>query len=486
MNKKRMQLYFVGIGGTGMASAAGLMKTDGHTVVGSDAKLYPPMSTLLEDLDVRVYPHYSIKNISQNRDKLFVIGNSLSKTHSEVEYILKENLKYTSFPELLSKTILKDKSSLVVAGTHGKTTTSSLISYCLDQLGEKPSFLIGGIPKNFQKSFSLNKSDLFVIEGDEYDTAFFDKESKFLHYRPSYLVLNNIEFDHADIFDSIDTIYKTFEKLLNLLSTKRKIIANIDDKGVKHIIQKLGIYDQVFKVSCYGKSKDADLQLLSSKLTEEGVQEFCLNIKNYGKLHLRSKLLGTHNCANIIQCIGLLEVLKEYNAIKPFDYSELLQHIFNFQGVQKRFEFLGVKNGALCFNDFAHHPTAVKHTLLSVKQKYPNKRLVAIFEPRNASSRRNIFIKEYGEALGIADMILLTPVPFDGRISEDKRMNLSKLKAINPSKTFVFDSSHAMSSWLKNKSSAKDLLLFMSCGNFEGILESFIDSDVTGTSFVST
>ena len=227
-------IYFLGIGGTGMAAVAGLAQQAGYNVKGSDNPLYPPMSTLLEDLHIDVKTPYKKENFDNNDADLVIVANALSRGHEELEHMLAQDYKYTSFPAFLGDYFLESRQSLVVTGTHGKTTTSSIIANALIKLGEDPGFFIGGIPKGFTKGFELGKGPCFVLEGDEYDTAFFDKNSKFLHYRPNYVIFNNLEFDHADIFSSIEDIEKQFTMLFEKVDNKKNIISNIDDQVLKN------------------------------------------------------------------------------------------------------------------------------------------------------------------------------------------------------------------------------------------------------------
>ena len=245
----------MGIAGTGMASAAGLLKTAGFNICGSDHQVYPPMSDMLKSLKINYSTPYSQENLIREKPDLVVVANCLSRGHEELEFMMSQNIPYTSFPKLIGERFLSKSHSIVVSGTHGKTTTSSLMAYFLKELDEDPSFLIGGIPRNFTHSFRLGRSPLFVIEGDEYDTAFFDKNSKFLHYAPKTLILNNLEFDHADIFASIEDIENEFTKLINLVPYKKGIIANIDDPGVFKLLKKLDILDKVTSVSTKGLKK---------------------------------------------------------------------------------------------------------------------------------------------------------------------------------------------------------------------------------------
>ena len=468
------KLYFVGVGGVGMTSAAGLMKKYGCYIEGSDHHLFSPTKEMLCSLNVPVKTPYHVRNIMASDADLFVIGNSLSKNNPEVAYILENNLPYTSFTKLLEETILSDRQSVVVCGTHGKTTVSSLLTHCLFELKEKPSFFIGGLPVNFSHSFCLNKSPLVILEGDEYDTAFFDKGSKFLHYAPRFLILNNIEYDHVDIFPSFNHLLDAFRKLIRLVPEPSSIVANIDNDYVTQLLKEEGVFDRVYKVSVSGANKSNDLQVKKSNLckTEKGDQFYStidFQSKTLGNFEIRSHLLGEHNVANISMVIGAMEVLSKACVLPTPKKNAVSSAVSSFKGVKKRLEYLGKVGSIPIYLDFAHHPTAVSTTISSVRQMYPNKRLIAAFEPKNASSRRNIFMGHFIDALKKADVVLLAPCAEDKRVPDEDRLNTKVMQNELGSQAFCFENKEAIKQWLVESLGENDVVLFMSCGTFLNI-----------------
>jgi UDP-N-acetylmuramate: L-alanyl-gamma-D-glutamyl-meso-diaminopimelate ligase len=459
------KLYFVGIAGTGMASVAGLMQELGKEVTGSDSGLYEPTKTLLEKLEIKVKSPYSADNISSSAQAdLYIIANSLSRGNCELEEILNKNLAYTSFPALLEKKILRDKIPLVVCGTHGKTTTTSLLAHCLTQLGERPGYLIGGNCKSLNNSFAVGDK-LFIVEGDEYDTAFFDKNPKFYHYLPEYLILNNIEFDHADIYKNIEEIEQVFITLINKVRNKKNIIANTEDPRVLSLLQKLKIKSQVRTVSC---SHNSSVKIISSQPYSNNMWQTVLQTKNES-ITINSSLLGKHNSYNIAQTVATLVALQADNLIKKVSLKKISQTIEEFAGVTKRLEKIGYLNKAPLYFDFAHHPSSVRITLETIKHLFPHKKVIAAFEPKNATSRRNIFIKEYQKSFACADTVLIAPCLEDQRIPTEQQMNTKNLAELIGTKAQAFSSFLHLQEWLQKNIKKNELLIFLSPGDFAKI-----------------
>ncbi len=465
------KLYFAGIAGTGMASAAGLCKEAGFEVTGSEGgQIYPPMSDMLAALQIPVKAPYSADNILGETADMYVIGNALSRGNPEVETILDTGRTYTSFPQLIGDAFLRHQESLVVAGTHGKTTTSSLLAHMLTCLGQDPGFLIGGIPLNFKQSFAVGAGNYFVIEGDEYDTAFFDKGSKFLHYHPAYAILNNIEFDHADIFPSLDAIEKTFSKFLQLVEDPRNIIANVDDPGVCKVLRELNLLDAVTAVSAYGNTPSAAVRVLNVGV-EPALQAGGLPIwysdiqtQTWGTVRLRTPMQGERNLANAAQVLACLERMPIAK-----DLPAILEAMLSFRGVRRRMELLGHHRGAPVYDDFAHHPTAMTQLLQMARVAYPTRRIVAVFEPKNATARRNIFQQAFTESLRLADVALIAPCPVDARIPEDQRFQADAVARALPEKGFAFSNFDDLYSWLRSHIQSEDVVIFMSSGSVGGI-----------------
>jgi len=467
MHDRNKKFYFVGIGGLGMSSVAGLLKQAGYLVTGSDSGMSDAVALSLREENIPFVLSYNKENIESSDADIFVIGNSLSRGHVELEAVLASGKSYTSFPQVLEDYCLENKRPIVVCGTHGKSTTTSWISHCLESLKEKPSYMIGAIPAGKKGGSLYGSGSLFVLEGDEYDTAFFDKGSKFLHYKPQFVVLNNIEFDHADIFKDLEAIYETFKKLLLLVKEPSQIIANIDDKGVRELLKKMSLFDKVYRVSPSGKYRDeAHLFLNSIKESSFGRTVFHYE-KKEGSFIAEVTLTGSYNVANALQCLGLLSVLKEKGAIKKASEFDLLKSLSSFKGVQKRLENLGSFQGALVYRDFGHHPTAMACTLENLRQLYPKSKIIAGFEPKNATSRRNTFFKQYGEVLQSADQVFLLRAPEDKRIPENERMNVDELKRIYlKDKAFVLPDKETLKNWCHENFEEGVVSVFFSSSSF--------------------
>jgi len=470
--KKGDSVYFMGIGGTGMASVAGLAQEAGYAVTGSDANLYPPMSTMLDTLGIKVLTPYDPNNLEAVKPKLVVVANALSRNHVELEALLKSGTPYTSFPAFLGDYFLGKRKAVVVSGTHGKTTTTSLLTFILLQLGWDPGYLIGGIPRDLEQSFALGKEgSLFAIEGDEYDTAFFDKNSKFLHYRPRHLILNNIEFDHADIFKDLAAIEKQFTDLLKLMPDKKAVIANVDDPGVAKLLRDLGLLDQVTAVAAKGETQSAAVRLLSLEPPKKGETYWHLSVQlaDGQRAEINTTLAGPHNAANICQVLACIWQIHKAGDAPDFPLPKIAKAIEQFQGVQRRLDKLSSVGDIEIFEDFAHHPTAVKVVIESMRALYPERRLLVAFEPKNATSRRSIFMKEFAKSLALADRVFIGACSVDARIPSDERMNTGEMARMIGASAAAFDDNEALLASLLQTAKSHDTILFMSSGSFSGI-----------------
>jgi UDP-N-acetylmuramate: L-alanyl-gamma-D-glutamyl-meso-diaminopimelate ligase len=473
---KGSKIYFMGIGGTGMAAVAGLFQEAGYQISGSDAGIYPPMSNMLEELKIPVRTPYATDNVKAQNPDLVVVANVLSRGNIELEYALENNLKFTSFPALLGEHFLSSRISAVVAGTHGKTTTSSLLAHILYELGEDPSFVIGGIPRNFPRSFRLGKSSLVVIEGDEYDTAFFDKGPKFLHYRPKHLILNNLEFDHADIYENLAAIEKQFANVANLVTDKKRIIANVDDPGIRKLVCDLGIEAKVLRVAALGQEAEAEVRILSfeASASRPGAQHWVAKIATaeWGDVTIETTLSGRHNLANIAMVLACLMSMTRQRELKnPLtrnDLERVKAAISSFTSVKRRLDHLGSFGGIDVYEDFAHHPTAVRNVIEGFKAVYPKKRLVVAFEPRSATNRRNVFQEAYAKTLALADLVFIGESMNDQRIPEDQRFSATKLELAIGKKAQAFNTNDALLMALKDSLQVGDAVIFMSSGSFSG------------------
>jgi UDP-N-acetylmuramate: L-alanyl-gamma-D-glutamyl-meso-diaminopimelate ligase len=471
--KKEAKIYFMGIGGTGMAAVAGLCQEAGYQVVGSDGAMYPPMSTMLEDLKIPVFTPYSAENLVQAKPDLVVVANALSRGHVELEALLRSGIPYTSFPKLTGDEVLSRRIGIVVTGTHGKTTTSSLMAHVLNELGEDPGFVIGGIPHNFPRSFRLGRGKTFVIEGDEYDTAFFDKGPKFLHYHPHHLILNNIEYDHADIYASVEAIEAQFDAVTKLVPKDGCIIANWDDARVRNVFKRVSPAARVVKVSTTGLDPAADVWLGPWKAQEKNrgtqVWQAIIRTQTWGDLNIETTLSGKHMLANICQVVATVESLSGRGLIKKVQGTDLSRAILTFKSVARRLDHLGHVGDIDVFEDFAHHPTAVGLVIEGFKAVYPQRKLHVAFEPKNATSRRNTFQKDYVTKLGLADAIYIGPCPDDKRIPAEQKMDTLALAGDIGSKAHAFQSNEDLLNKMVENIHSGDAIIFMSAGSFSGI-----------------
>ena len=390
-----------------MASVAAALKERGIAVSGSDQGIYPPMSNFLEERGIEARP-FDEANLA-HKPNLVVIGNAISRGNPEAEYVLEHNLAYCSLPELLRHRFLRGKRSLVVSGTHGKTTAASLLAWLLEYNGLNPSFLIGGIPNNLGQGARFTDSDWFVIEGDEYDTAFFDKRSKFVHYLPEAVVINNLEFDHADIFGSLAEIQTSFRHLINIVPRNGLLLANADDAN---LLPLLGI--DHCPVRRFGLGDNSD-DLASGLAFSESGSEFQL-----GDTTFRIPMIGELNVRNALAAL----LLARYTGLSD----EQVQSGFDtFKGIQRRLEIRGETGGVIVIDDFAHHPTAIRETLKALGQRYPGRRVWAIFEPRSNTTRRNHFQSELAEALSLAKRVVVAEIARLEQVPEEERLDPARL-----------------------------------------------------------
>ena len=383
----------MGICGTGMGSLAGMLKDSGFQVTGSDENVYPPMSDFLSACNIEIKNGYSPANLEPRPD-LVVVGNTIRKTNLEAVALAELALPYVSFPQALGHYFLSGRTPLVVTGTHGKTTTSSMLATLLHKAGRTPGFMIGGLVHSFGRNYNLADSPYFVVEGDEYDTAFFDKGPKFLHYRPRIAVITSIEFDHADIFADLAAIKAAFNRLVEIMAPDGCIVACHDSPVVREIAARANC-----PVLWYGTASDADWRISNVAVTPGGTL-FDVHHDDTLFNRYKSPMPGRHNALNALAVIAVLHRL-------GLERESVAAGLASFEGVRRRQEIRGVVGGITVIDDFAHHPTAVRETVAALKQAYRDQRLVVVFEPRTNSSRRRVFQEDYGTAFGGADLVLV-------------------------------------------------------------------------------
>ncbi len=401
-------IHFTGIGGTAMAAAAAALLDKGFHVTGSDQNVYEPMASFLASKKIAVMNGYDERNLAHKPD-LVVIGNAISRGNPEAEFVLDHKLRYCSLPELLREFFIRGKRSLVVSGTHGKTTTTSLLTWVFEHNGLNPSYLIGGIPNNFTQGARFTDSEWFIIEGDEYDTAFFDKRSKFIHYQPEVAIINNLEFDHADIFENLAAIKKTFSHFIRLVPRNGLLLGNGDDANLAPLLNVTHC-----PVKRFGLGADNAVQGFNLRFgptaTEFEIPSFKFHLNLVGELNVRNALAvvaAAKHCG-----------LSNKQIQSAFD---------TFKGIKRRMEVKGIAGGVTVIDDFGHHPTAIRETMRALRIKYPREKICAIFEPRTNTTRRNIFQDELAESFAEADVIVVSQIARLELLAPEERLDPKKL-----------------------------------------------------------
>jgi UDP-N-acetylmuramate: L-alanyl-gamma-D-glutamyl-meso-diaminopimelate ligase len=396
-----MHYHLIGICGTAMASLAGMLQARGHRVTGSDENVYPPMSTMLESLGIEVMLGYKPEHLTPAPDCV-VIGNALSRGNAEVEETLNRRLVYRSQAEVVKEEFIRGRRSLVVAGTHGKTTTTSIATWVMERGGLNSSFLVGGVVQNFGASFRVTDSEYFIIEGDEYDTAYFDKGPKFMHYLPEIAVVANIEFDHADIYKDLDAIKLAFRRLMNLVPANGRLVAGWDSPAVRDVVAEMG--DKLHtRLETFGTCEDARWQARDIDYTSGALTRFKVFRDGEEWGEFETPLIGDFNVRN---CLAVVVAAEAWGVPRE----TIKDALATFQSVKRRMQVRGVERGVTVIDDFAHHPTAVRETLGALRERYRAGRLFAVFEPRSATSRLAVFQKEYADAFDRADYVVLSTV----------------------------------------------------------------------------
>ena len=412
---EKQHIHLIGICGTAMASLAGMLKQLGYKVTGSDAAAYPPMSDFLRALSIPVSQPFDENNL-QPRPDVVVVGNAISRGNVELEQVLDERIAMRSLPQVLQEYFLRTREPIVVAGTHGKTTTTSMLAWIFQVAGLEPSFLIGGIAENFGSSFALRQGKHFIIEGDEYDTAFFDKGPKFLHYMPRTVLLTHVEFDHADIYADLEAVKTSFKRLINLVPRRGKIVAFDGSAAVKECVSKA-----FAPVEFYGFSPEAAWRITELELLPEHTRwKLLRNGKLWGEFEY--PLAGAYN---VLNATGAAAIAAHYG----IEQSMIAQALATFKSVKRRLEVRDEVNGITIIDDFAHHPTAIAATLEAVRTRYPGRRLWAVFEPRSNTLRRKIFQKDLVASLAMADEIVVAGVFHPEAVPEAERLDTAAVVA---------------------------------------------------------
>jgi len=459
-NRAIRRIHLIGICGTGMASLAAMLKEIGYEVSGSDEGVYPPMSVFLAQKQIQVAQGYDAENLQPAPD-LVVVGNALSRGNPEIEYVLNHRIPLVSFPEALRNFFLLEKFPVVVTGTHGKTTTTSMIAWGLHSAGRQPNFLIGGIAENFQSSYGLEGGPHCVVEGDEYDSAFFDKGPKFLHYLPYIAVVGNVEFDHADIYPNLDSIKLQFRRFVNLIPQNGFLVLGADSPAAMEVGR-----DGLCKRETFGTNSASDW---SARNVEFDGNRFCFDVLFRKKLYrrLRMNVYGHYNIRNTLAATAILNHLE-------ISADRVQAGMESFLGVRRRLQLRAHVHGIRIYEDFAHHPTAVRETLQAVRDIFHPERIWAIYEPRSATSRRNIFQREIAEALSLADFIalpeLFKPEKVPGSERLDENRLVADLRDMGRAAWNLGDVEGIIRQVCEEARSG-DLIVIMSNGGFGGIYE---------------
>ena len=452
-----------------MASLAGMLQARGHQVSGSDENVYPPMSTMLESIGLEIMRDYRAAHLDQAPDCV-VIGNAIPRGNPEVEETLRRRLVYRSLPEVLKEEFIRGRRSLVVAGTHGKTTTTSLAAWMIDYAGLNPSFLVGGVVQNFGVSFRVTGSDYFIIEGDEYDTAYFDKGPKFMHYLPEIAIVNNIEFDHADIYQDLDAVKLAFRRLMNLVPGNGKLIVGWDSAPARDVVASFG--KKLFtQVETFGTSADANWQARDLEFTD-GLTRFKVVRDGTEWASFATPLVGEFNVRN---CLAAIVAADAWG----IEREEIAAALASFQSVRRRLEVRGEVNGITVIDDFAHHPTAVRETLAALRLKYQGQRLVAVFEPRSRTSSHLTFQDAYIDAFAPADFVIVSRVYDAQRAAEmggvlDIEKLIANIAAQNKPAYAITDVDEIIQT-LAGELRPGDVVAIMSNGAFGGIHEKLLE-----------
>ncbi|MGA2003194.1 MAG: UDP-N-acetylmuramate:L-alanyl-gamma-D-glutamyl-meso-diaminopimelate ligase [Terriglobales bacterium] len=460
MKANSKHIHLIGICGTAMASLAGMLRERGFRVTGSDAAAYPPMSTFLESLGIPVAQPFAETNLDPRPD-LVVVGNALSRGNVELERVLDERIAFCSLPQILHDEFLAGKEVLVVAGTHGKTTTTSMLAWIFESAGLEPSFLIGGIAENFGSSFGLGAGKHFILEGDEYDTAFFDKGPKFLHYFPDSLILTSVEFDHADIYKDLDAVETAFKRLVNLVPRRGRIMAFDHGPSMERCLAKA-----FCPVESYGASEHAVWKISNLKLQAERT---AWSVLRGGKAWADFEFVlgGEYNVWNATAAAALAA---HYGIPKDV----IAQALASFRSVKRRLEVKAEIDGITMIDDFAHHPTAIEQTIRALRARYVGRRLWVILEPRSNTMRRNVLQGELAGSLALADQVIVAAIFKSEAIPQAERLDLDRVVSEirkRGKQARILPDADGIVSTISPELKSGDVVAILSNGGFGGIYE---------------
>jgi UDP-N-acetylmuramate: L-alanyl-gamma-D-glutamyl-meso-diaminopimelate ligase len=459
-------IHLVAICGVGMASLAGLLQSFGYHVTGSDQSVYPPMSTYLQKIGIPILLGYRAEHVTPPPD-LVVIGNAISRNNPEAEAVLSRGIPYISFPQALGRFLIRSRTSMVVTGTHGKTTTSALAAWVLTQAGLDPGFFIGGVPLNFGGGWNPGSGDYVVLEGDEYDSAFFDKGPKFLHYRPHHVILTSVEFDHADIYRDLDHLKDAFRRLVELIPSSGCLLACHDYEAVRELAAAARC-----RLIFYGGETSPDW-MAKNIVLRNGRSHFEPFYRGHSDGVVELGLIGRHNVQNALGVYGMAREL-------GIDREKLRDGLSTFGGIKRRQEIRGNIRGVLVIDDFAHHPTAVKETLSAVREMYPGRRLWAVFEPRSNTSRRNIFEREFAQTLALADRIVIAGLHQPEKVPEPERLSVERvvgaINRVGQRRAVAIEKAEAIASYVAENAVPNDIVIVMSNGGFDGVQDKILQA----------
>lgn len=460
-------IHLIAICGVGMASLAGLLQSKGYRVTGSDENVYPPMSTYLGQIGIEVLPGYQEKHIVPRPD-LVVIGNAVTRSNPEAQAVLNSAVPYVSFPEALGEFLIGARNSLVIAGTHGKTTTTALCAWVLHRAGLHPGFFVGGVPTNFGNGWNPGQGDTVILEGDEYDTAFFDKGPKFLHYRPRNLILTSVEFDHADIYRDLEHLKMAFRRLMEIIPSDGCLLVCNDYPAACEVAASARC-----RVISYGDVDGADWTARNVQV-QQGRSLFQPCYRGHGEGIVEVSLIGHHNVKNALAVYAMGRAM-------GIERSQLLDGFATFLGVKRRQEIKGEARGITVIDDFAHHPTAVHETINAIKGAYPARRLWAVFEPRSHTSRRKIFEQAFARALALADRVIVAELYLPEKVPEGERLSVKKvIDEINQScgdeRAVLIADAQRIAAYVAKNAAPGDIILVMSNGAFGGVHEKILEA----------